>query len=214
MLRPILTPILKSPLNPIIGGALKPVINYVARLNGDDQSWVLSGRITIPENTDFTLEVKGSFDYGDSTSWTALVNGSGGSRIALSKTGGIAGDIRTLFRNTIYNSGIVWIEGESKLLTLSRSGSTLTLNYNGQSYTFNNDGFFLIEELGSIQGASDFADGYYEHIKVTIDSVLTNEIHFTNKDEGATQVARVGSVNATMANFSTDVWEVSENANS
>ena len=39
------------------------------------------------------------------------------------------------------------------------------------------------------------------------DCIVINEIPLTNKAQGATQIATVGNVNATMVNFSTDVWE-------
>ena len=37
---------------------------------------------------------------------------------------------------------------------------------------------------------------------------LIHKIPLTNKSQGATQLATVGSVNATMVNFTPDVWEV------
>ena len=57
---------------------------------------------------------------------------------------------------------------------------------------------------------SNFLDRRFE---ILIDEVITYKMPLANKPQGATQLATVGNVNATMANYSSDVWE-SGNANS
>ena len=63
-----------------------------------------------------------------------------------------------------------------------------------------------IETLLSL-GASNLLQAAIYDFKVTRDGVIVNEIPLANKAQGATQIATVGSVNATMINYTPDVWE-------
>jgi hypothetical protein len=66
-----------------------------------------------------------------------------------------------------------------------------------------------ISIIGARFNAVEFLQGYVKGLRVYNSSgVLTNEIPLTNKAQGATQLATVGNVNATMINYTGDEWEL------
>lgn len=62
----------------------------------------------------------------------------------------------------------------------------------------------------SLTGISDLSGfrlfGYAYDFEVEVDSVIANSIPLTNKPQGATQLATVGNINATMINYTGDEW--------
>jgi len=64
-----------------------------------------------------------------------------------------------------------------------------------------------ISIIGARFNSVEFLHGYVKNFRVYNSlGVLTNEIHLTNKAQGATQLATVGNVNAFMPNYTEAVW--------
>lgn len=67
---------------------------------------------------------------------------------------------------------------------------------------------FTIERLGSRESTFGILEGYIKDFQLSVmGGNTTNEIPLTNKAQGATQLPTVGTVSATMVNYTSDVWE-------
>lgn len=64
----------------------------------------------------------------------------------------------------------------------------------------------VLEEISSIAGSRLMNLPVY-NLRVIRNGTVINEIPLTNKSQGATQLATVGNVNATIINFTEDGWE-------
>lgn len=192
-------PILHAPILEQAGFSIgsatpEPVINYVARLDGLSQYWQLSESIAIL--TGHTIEFifggftnSGSYKrfVGSRDFSVSVDSGPQGSRFRLE---GSAATLDGAFVDP-NNLTAIPTEGDSMLVVTPLSG-------------------FSLESIGNLPGRSDREVAAYIYsfrVKDAAGNIL-NEIPLTNKDQGATQIATVGSVNATMPNYSADVWEV------
>lgn len=74
-------------------------------------------------------------------------------------------------------------------------------------YIFDND-LGRVKFLGTRFNIQQLSRGIFKNFRVR-DGVgsIVNEILLTNKSQGATQLATVGSINATMINYTGDEWE-------
>ena len=191
---PILhAPILEQAGFSIGGVAPEPAINYVARLEPvAGQYWQLSEPIPINEGYEiyFTFVNNGyqSSSYllcsNDNTDTGLFTNPSDG-RLLTSGNTSITIDVDGMGNNVETYDGLpheITIEvlgGGSFQKLASRFNGVRTLSGWIKSLV-------VRDELGNV----------------------VNEIPLTNKEQGATQLATVGDVNAFMPNYSSDVWEV------
>ena len=174
------------------------VKDYVARLDGFSQGYNTSGTINLTSGN--TVKVKTRF-------LTTLTQ----RNTILPSSGGSAG-IYILTNAKIYcrndnneNIGMISIDGGDFAvnpiipldgleheITVMLSGSVESdyVGYDGKSSRYYcSAALYDLEVLNSLN-----------------ETILL--LPLTNKDQGANQLATVGNINTTMANFSTDVWEV------
>ena len=167
---------------------LTPLINYVARLNGADQYWQLSGPINVENDDRIGISFIGGvitnsyarFFASDNNSFSVDANIDGA-------TFRVSSGVSTL-DGAIINTGepIPTVGKHDIILETANAGVLNTLGeFNGSR--FNNLPLysFFIERNGTV----------------------IHQIPLTNKAQGATQLATVGNVNATMVNYDESVWE-------
>lgn len=194
-----------------IEGLLKPLapaINYVARLNGTDQYWQLSEEINAGSNFDFSISTQ--IETSGPSMITGANNSSAGcffhneGRFLIRDTNSVTyTSINTFPVNdgSIFDVRVLVVNGD---LFFYVDGVLQALNRS-------NDGTFsglFIHRIARRTEAAFYNKGvmYGFLLKDTSGNVL-NEIPLTNKAQGATQLAAVGSVNATMVNYDESVWE-------
>jgi len=171
-----------------------PAISYVARPDGETQRWQLSEPIQT--------------ETGDV--------------IEISFVGGVVDDrTRYIFGEPTFQFGVFFTgDSSSKVVELS-AGTEATLN--GQPIlsgttpapeigSYNVVATALSDATLSFLGARNVSSSQITMLpiygfRLIRGGVVINEIPLTNKAQGATQLATVGSVNATMINYSEDVWE-------
>lgn len=211
MLKPNLRRSLRPTLNNCMGGGSPPVAeSFVARTNGTDQSWALSESIVIPENTDFKL---GLDIMATSDGYTGVLSATGGDFLrflAKSQTHNlqmfIGGSYLTLIP---YSTGINLRDGVYRRIMIKRESLDVSVSVGGGEYiqvSTGVTGSFSIDALSRYL-SSEFP-GVIANFEVEVSGVKTNEIPLTNKDQGATQIATIGTVNAAMVNYTPDVWEL------
>lgn len=176
-------------------GGDEPVVNYVARLDGVSQYWQLSGG-GIP------------LSNGDSFTFDAVVESTGLYSYVFDDDGGsfsrlfliVNPDSTVTFRD--YNMNLK-VDGVSYV-----NGDTITFN-DGSFHKFEVESLasVTLSKLGSRFNEVELMSGVFKNLTVSKNGNTTNEIPLTNKAQGATQLATVGGVNATMANYTPDVWE-------
>lgn len=203
-------PILHAPILEQAGfvESAKAVVNYVARLDGATKSWQLTSPITIPASTDCAIRFKingsrdnyeGIFRSADSSDWLRFTPESIGTNLQ--------GNISGSFVGGVPYSALMIRSGQERSFTLRREAGRFYADIDEQSFTLSLiSGQFLIDVLCEFGGG--YFAGYISNFEVEIDGVITNSIPLTNKSQGATQIATVGSVNATMLNYTGDEWEV------
>lgn len=189
-------------------GLYKMIKNYVARLDGATQSWQLTSPITIPASTDCAIRFKingsrdsyeGLFRSADSSDWLRL--------IPESQTNNIQGSFNGSFIGGAPYTSLVVRNGQERSFTLRREAGRFYVDIDEQSFTLS-----LIDNQFSIDVLCEFGGGYFagyiSEFEVEIGGVITNQIPLTNKAQGATQLATVGNVNATMIGYTGSEWEV------
>lgn len=186
------------------------VEQWVAQLDGAMQSWVLSGPIVIPENSDFkyTLHIQSFSDLTEGVlsgtdfymRFLRQADVSFFQRYCQLNVSGTAfptlSENNTNPRNGNFNK-ISIIRNSEGIFSQINNGELIR----ERSFT---GGAFTITELGKF--SSSYFDGVIYGFEVEINGVLTNQIPLTNKSQGATQLATVGNVNAFMPNYTDAVW--------
>ena len=171
-----------------------PAVNYVARLNGTDQYWQLGGGIPLSNGDNFEFEAivesTGLFSY--------VFDDDGGSFSRLFLI--VNPDSTVTFRD--YNMNLK-VDGVSYV-----NGDTITFN-DGLFHKFEIESLasVTLSKLGSRFNEVELISGVFKNLSVSKGGALTHEIPLTNKAQGATQLATVGNVNATMVGYNEDVWE-------
>lgn len=202
-------PILHAPILEQAGfiESALPIIEYVGQLDGATQLWQLTAPITIPENTDCAIRFKingardnyeGLFRSADSSDWLRLT--------PESQTNNIQGSFNGSFVGGAPYSSVTVRNGQERSFALRREAGRFYVDIDEQSFTLS-----LINNQFSIDVLCEFGGGYFagyiSDFEVEIDGVITNSIPLTNKAQGATQLATVGSVNAFMPNYTELVWK-------
>lgn len=180
---------------------------WVAKLDGATKSWQLSGPIVIPANTDCAIrfkinglldEYEGIFRSEDSLDWIRFT--------PQSQTNNIQAKLSGSFLIGIPYSELMVRDGQEKSFVLRRESGRFYIDIDGQPFTLSNiSGQFSIDTLCEFGG--DCFEGYISDFEVEIDGIVTNAIPLTNKEQGATQLATIGDINAIMLNYTGDEWE-------
>lgn len=186
-------PILHAPILEqagFVSGALEPVKNYVARSDGVSQYWELSEPVNILPNDVIRFGLSKFTDVG------AFRRFFGSSDFTFSLDSGADGDKFRLRRVT---DGLI-------------NGETITSDVTLIPTTGSNDVEVVSGEIRSIStllslGTTNLASAAMYEFRVIRNGTVIHEIPLTNRSQGATQLATVGNVNATMVGYNPDVWE-------
>ena len=183
-----------------MGGGGSPVVNYVARPDGETQRWQLSEPIEIEVDDVIELSFIGGvmddrtrYLFGEPTfQYGVYATGISASKaIELS-----AGTTATMDGQPI-SSGTLPLPSSGKHELVATTSSVVTLSFLGA------------RNLSS----SQITSLPIYNFRVIRNGTVIHEIPLTNKEQGATQLATVGSINATMINYTPDVWEVDNASN-
>ena len=192
-----------------------PAVQYVARLDGATQYWDLRDLQGIP--TDIVLPVNSNFKInlniiGGNTGFEGLLDSPDGRLWLrfLSRTqsnnlqGYVDGSYVSEFPNTESNIR----DGNEHTVSIIREAGLFYLGVDGVSAetTVTDNSELSLNRLARFSTV-EFG-GVVKDFQVEINGALTNQIPLTNKAQGATQLATVGNVNATMINYTGDEWEV------
>lgn len=182
-----------------------PVVRYVSRLDGFSQSWLLSSPIELPRIEGFTVRLsvlpsessRTQIIFGPPTPPERLYIGIEGGNWLVGNGG-----------NRV-DTGVACIISETSELLMVVIGGLLSVLVNGVTIYNQPIDYSQSKELEGISTLDGFRfSGVAFDLSVEVGGVVTNEIPLTNKPQGATQLATVGTVNATMINYTEDVWEV------
>lgn len=187
---------------------LAPLINYVARLNGTDQYWQLSEEINTGTNFDFSISTQ------IEVSGPSMITGANnrdvggffhhGGKVSVRDTNGRTYTTLSAFP---IGSGAIF---DMRVLVVNGNLS-LYVNDELQSMNRANDGTFaglFLHRIGRRVEDKFYNKGItYGFLLKDVSGTVINSIPLTNKAQGATQLATVGNVNATMIGYTPDVWE-------
>ncbi|AKA61211.1 hypothetical protein [Pseudoalteromonas phage H103] len=189
---------------------LAPLINYVARLNGTDQYWQLSEAISIG-SSNFALRLKVTTSFSGSQVHLTDSPEDFYFKIFITSNG---------IPSVLFGDGSQWVYSLNAVTNIadSKEHSIEVVKNSGQLYLlvdgvieFQRDEltqvFAGIEFIGVRNSLSQYFNGSVYDFEVEINNTLTHSIPLTNKAQGSTQLATVGSVNATMVGYDESVWE-------
>ena len=193
----------KSYVRGLIGGAEQ----WAAQLDGATKYWQLSEPIIIPANVNYEIGFYASRALNDTNLLYifgySLGNVDAQHRLALSS--GVP--------QKAYGMGFVAkdfnFNGEGQF-TLTHNGTSKVtfIDFNTSSDAFNDQTITIDRLMGPWLGAdSGYLNGYVRDFYVKVGGVEILRIPLTNKEQGATQLATVGNINATMINYTGDEWE-------
>ncbi|GAA61826.1 hypothetical protein P20652_3715 [Pseudoalteromonas sp. BSi20652] len=201
-MRPALTNALTNAIRSAFSYIPTNLEQWVARLDGFSQHWVLSSPFTVTEGQRIELSI-----YGVTTE---------NERMTLFGQYGQDGDSLN-----IHDRGQVHFRtGDGHVSDLSLDGSTPAIiadpfRYDGLSHEITatiKSGFTVsTDKFGAAANGGLFRyylSGAVHNIKhYDVDGTLLLDLPLTNKSQGATQLATVGNISATMLNYTEDVWE-------
>lgn len=198
-------PILHAPILEQAGfiESALPVIDYVSQLDGATQSWGFSSPIPLGMADNCKVRLKLILERNT----TQVIYGGGSSPERLY--------IGTENGNWLVGNGTDRVDtlvaapvGVELTTELVLSGGVFKLLVN-ESVVY--DQSIKYSTSKSLTGISDLSGfrlfGYAYDFEVEIDGAIANSIPLTNKAQGATQLATVGSINATMINYTESVWK-------
>lgn len=178
------------------GSTPEPVIKNVARTDGVSQGWSLSEPISI--TTNHLVRIK-TYMVEDNGKTRRLFGGDGGEN-SLGYILHPNSQIYVKINNQ--NRGETSLDGEA-----FEQAPFFDVNVASHSIEM----FVIlnceIDAIGFNEIGGDYMPGALYEFEVELDGVVTHAIPLTNKEQGATQLATVGNVNAFMSNYSSDVWE-------
>lgn len=203
-------PILHAPILEQAGFSIgstepEPVINYVARLDGISQRWSFSDVRTLEGDFEVAFDV-----LMDGTPPLVLMGGANRFGCIFFNEGKFnfrdINDVTRTTVNTFSSAGdtvySVRVLISSGVISVSIDGVDQPLSGNTSNFT----GLYL-RYLAVRDSDNFYLKGYIKSFELIESGVKTIAIPLTNKAQGATQLATVGSVNATMVNYTEDVWE-------
>lgn len=183
--------------------------NSAARLDGVTQYWELTSPITVPESSDFEITMVLS---GTRNSYAGLLEDSIGDSFWLrlmpdAQANNLQGYVPSAYISGVKHEDINLRDGKHRVIGVGRTSGRFYLKYDDTIVTTSAvlDIPVTVDRIGRFSGV-EFRGIIYD-FKVTVDGELVNHIPLKNKIHGADQQAKVGSVGATMANYSDAVWE-------
>lgn len=183
---------------PIIGSMTKNIINrktnWVAQPDGATQYWQLSDEIPIPNGGSIEFDLL--YEASNQSATDYIITSEGSSDTALFFTA------RELLRSgsSGYISDIIVDNVNTEVLPYDNKFHTIKCVVSGN--------LAKVGVLGARFNYERNCSGIIKMFRVKDQSgTVINEIPLTNKSQGATQLATVGSVNATMANYTEAVWK-------
>jgi hypothetical protein len=188
--------------------AVSAVVNYVAKLDGELQHWILSSPIVIPEGADFEMEVDA---VRTESGWGNLISGTNFRVSARGATGfySLRVDVAnsSLGANTADNTWPNDTVQRKSIIKRVNGLITANLDSNESVVTANDQRELVITKLGrdNIIGGNDYLTGYVSNLRVSINNTLTHSIPLTNKAQGAYQVATTTPLGANL--YTQDVIE-------
>ena len=169
-------------------------IKWVARLDGVSQYWKLSEPVLIPDGGTIEFELMYSSESTNTEDYILTSEGSSNTSMFLSYISqisvGSSGIISSFTVDGANTSNLPYDDKFHKIVS--------TVNSSNGSVGILGARFNYVRTIGA--AIRNFT------VKNSIGDVV-NSIPLTNKGQGATQLATVGNVNATMVNFTPDVWE-------
>ena len=191
-------------------------VNYVARTDGISQSWRLSSSIYIPPTVDFRLEFdlsvgevrsQGVF-YNSQTAFSNYVRLFTSDAYAYNVLIGFDSSNGAFFK---HSDGFNLFDNKLNRIIIGRVSGVVSAYLNGvKDNTERNNTDSLSFDFTN-RYANSYLSGVIANLEIEIDGIVTNKIPLTDKSQGATQIATVGNINATMINYTEDVWEVDDN---
>ena len=188
---------------------------WVAQLDGIVQYWQLTSPLTAENGEDFRLKVKA--ERGDRSAGCFLMSSMDASNYGINiySTGDYSLGEGKISVFGLGNSP--FIEGLNSFTDLdievSRESGVWTVTVNGVSDTKTPTSeppaiaTSTETNLGRRVEGGFYSDGYVSDLEYYVNGVLTNKIPLTVKEQGATQLATVGDINAFMPNYTEAVWK-------
>lgn len=177
------------------GSEAPPQASYIALTDGVTQGWLLSSPIVASEG--YTIDVKVKCAIDDSRT-IALFSGEGTAYLPPNSS-----EAQVRYRRSGNYIAQVSVDGAEAV----------------NSYNYPFDGLehsirFYVNSEVTIEAISydiynnsrELPAAVYDLVVMNSLGVVVNEIPLTNKEQGATQLATVGDVNATMLNYTATVW--------
>ena len=180
----------------------EPAIGQVARLDGFSQEWLLSGDIVLNPTDNYKVRMKVITLAND---FFLICDKNTNDRLAL-----YGGKFYGLFGTTLDSARVSDNLTHSFLITNDGVNSRSLYLDGDELQTINSTSEFTINSLGGLflgNTSVPRMEGVIYEFEVEINGVVAHAISLTNKEQGATQLATVGSVNATMTNFTESVWK-------
>lgn len=170
--------------------------NYVARPDGVSQYWLLTSPIGIPLGGKVEIDI--NYLSTSVTGDDYLFCSSSSTATAMFQTGvseygvGSSGQLSSGFTVDGVRTNTVPYDNVFRTISVESTGFDTEIAVIGARFNF----------IRSTEAALKNFRVY------DASGVLINEIPLTNKDQGATQLATVGGVDATMPNYTPEAWEV------
>ena len=179
----------------------------VARLDGATKYWQLSEPIIIPGDVDYEIGFYASRALNDTNLLYifgySLGNEERQHRLVLS-----SGSPQKAFGMGFISDDFSFNGDGQFTLTHNGSSKVTFIDFNTISDAFNSQTITIDRLMGPWLGTdSGYLNGYVRDFYVKVGGVEVLRIPLTNKAQGATQLATVGNINATMINFTGDEWE-------
>ena len=177
----------------LVSKGVASAIEWVAQLDGAMQYWQLSEEIPLTQGSSYEMDVL--YEASNLSENDYLATGEGDTNSPL------------FFVNREFlDSG-----SAGRLSAPSVDGGGNKLPYDGVFHTVSVTSISNSASVGILGARFDYtrnSSGIISMFRVRDSGgVVVNEIPLTNKAQGATQLATVGNVNATMINYTGDEWE-------
>jgi len=168
-------------------------VEYVAKLNGVDQYWQLTEEITVPDGGSIELDLMYDSSNQSSTEYVLTSEDNSDTSLFFASREAIQAGSSGYISNVL-------VDGElSSMLPYDNVFHTIKCIASG--------GLTMVGILAARFSYTRNSSGTIKMFRVRDSGgVVVNEIPLTNKSQGATQLATVGSVNATMVGYDPSVW--------
>jgi hypothetical protein len=185
-------------------------IKWVAHLDGAMQYWQLTTPVELPENSNFkiTFYVQGAED-----AYEGLVENSNTSHtwirlLPSSQSSNLQGYDGSLYFGGISQSELLIRDGLLHKISFIREVDKLYIQIDDRAPELARSSgagaAWIFDRLGKF--SSTYLHGVIHSFEVELESEVIVSIPLNNKEQGATQLATVGNINAFMPNYTEAVW--------